>query len=697
MKLHDSPSGLTPLLRPRSVAVIGASDREGTFGNRLWTAVTSHGYAGAVYPVNPRLEKIADAHCYAGLAELPQTPDLACFAISDERIEAALGEAAALGVPAAAIFGRAYEDEAPGRLPLTERLGAIAREAGMAVCGNNCMGFVNVVDNLVVCASPPPLPGPAGSVGLVSHGGSIWSAFVGNQRQLRYNYAVSAGQELATSVADYITFLAEQPETRVIGCVLETVREPEAFLEALELADTRGIAVVALKLGRTERGREMALAHTGALAGSESAYAAALDRRNVVRVRTLDEMVDTLEVFTSPRRPASPMLGIVTDSGAEREILVDLADDHDVPFAPLAQQTIAALDEILDSGMTGDNPVDCFGDGRALTRECLSIFAGDPGVGILALANNLVHGRPAILQRVEDALRETIAITEKPLVCFGQMQTAMSRETAAAIRSMGVPVLMGSATALLALKHFGRWQAARDTRAGRQEPREDEQVPFAPASVAATANGAVSPKQAFEILEAYGIPVARSVFATDEQGVRAAAAQLGFPLVVKTAAPDILHKTEHGGIAVGMTDVDATLAAYRDIASRCGPEIQIQAQAARGIELLLGMTNTPPFGPMVTVGLGGIFTEILADTVTLQPPLEHEEIRAALRGLKGWRLLEGFRGRDGADVGRLCETIRRFSLMCAAIGSHFSDIEINPLIATLHGNVAVDALMVTRR
>lgn len=697
MELRDSRSRLVPLLRPASVAVIGASDREGTFGNRLWNAVSGGCRTRAVYPVNPRLDRLSGVGCYASLAELPQVPDLVCFAVSDERVETAFREAADLGVPAAAIFGRAHEEAVPGVPVLVERLAALAREANMAVCGNNCMGFVNVVDDLVVCASPPPLPAPAGPVGLVSHGGSIWSALLGNQRQLRYNYAISAGQEIATSVADYIDFLVDQPETRVIGCVLETVREPEAFLRALDRADARGIAVVALKLGRTERGRQMALAHTGALAGSESAYAAALDRRNVVRVHTLDEMVDTLELFASPRRPASPALGIVTDSGAEREVLVDLAEEYDIPLAQLAPQTLAELDAVLDPGMAGDNPVDCYGDGRALIRECLSIFAKDPNVGIVALANNMVHGRPAILQRVEAALDETVAATDKPVVCFGQLQTAMSRETAAAIRSKDIPVLMGSATSLLALKHFGEWQARRAARAAEREPADEAKVPFDPATITSAANGAVPPEQAFGILQAWGIPVARSVFAHDEDGVRRAAAKVGFPLVLKTASPDILHKTELKGIVVGLNDIDATLDAYRDIAGRCGPQIQVQAQAESGIELLVGMTNNPPFGPMVTIGLGGIFTEILADAVTLQPPLGHAQIHSALQRLKGRKLLDGYRGSRGADIAALCETVRRFSLLCAAIGEHFSEIEINPLIATPAGNVAVDALMIVKK
>ena len=330
----------------------------------------------------------------------------------------------------------------------------------MAVCGSNCMGFVNFVDGLKVSGNPPPIPERFGPVGLISHSGSTWSGFVGNQRELVFNYAISAGQEIATTMADYLGFLLEQPETRVVGCIMEALRDPERFLAAVEAADRQGVPVVVLKLGRSERGRTLALAHSGALTGSDSAYRAVFERRNVIVTQTPDELADTLELLSSPRRPSAAGIGIVTDSGGERELIVDLASDVGAPLADLTPETEARLTEVLDPGMTPDNPVDSYGDGRTLLQECLSVIADDPHVGIVALATNLVHGR-AYLQRCTAAIEAVFNATEKPALVFGNLHSTISREAAAQLRAQGIPVLMGTTTALLAMKHLSDWQRPR--------------------------------------------------------------------------------------------------------------------------------------------------------------------------------------------------------------------------------------------
>ena len=689
---------LARLLRPRSIAIIGASAREGSFGQRLLNSITTGRYTGNVYPINPRYPELGGLKCYADLASLPEVPDLACFAVSDDVIEAALTEAATAGVKGAAMFGRAYEPAVPGRLSKSARLGAIAREAGMAVCGNNCMGFVNFVDGLKISGNPPPLAPKGGVIGLVSHSGSTWSGLVGNQRQLDFNYAISAGQEIATTAADYIRFLLAQPETRVIGCLLETVRDPEGFLAALELADGKGIPVVVLKLGRSERGRALALAHSGALAGSDAAYGAIFERRNVVRVKTPDELTDTLEMFATPRRPTAPGIGIVTDSGGERELIVDVASDIDAPIATVSEATREKLVAILDPGMEPVNPVDSYGDGRMLLGECMQALAGDANVGIVAMATNLVHGR-AYLYGSTAALEKAHNATAKPTLVFGNLHSTVSREEAARLRGLGIPVLMGTVTALAAMKHFSAWhqRRAEPARSASETPRALETSPAARAALAAISGkpGAAMPPAATNfLLEAFGVPTARSMFVASRAEATAAARRLGFPVALKTAAADILHKTDQGGVVLGLADADSVVKAYDTIAARCGPTVQVQAQAAPGVEIILGMTSEPPFGPMMTIGLGGILTEVLADAVTVEPPVTASEAREMLRRLKGYRLLEGYRGRPAADLASLAEAIERFSVLCAASRGKLAAIDINPVIAGPGGAVAVDALAI---
>ena len=693
-----SPTQLEALLRPRSIAIVGASIREGSFGLHLLNSITSGLYRGAVYPINPRYEEIAGLRCYPSLKALPELAECAAFAVSDDLVEAALADAADAGVRGGVLFGRAYEPPGRGGPSRIERLSAIARGAGMAICGNNCMGFFNFVDGIKMSAMPPPMAQPAGSVGLVSHSGSTWSALIGNQRDLVFNYAISAGQEIATTMADYIDFLLTRPETRVIACLMETVRAPERFLAAIEKADRQGIPVVGLKLGRTERGGRFALAHSGALAGSDAAYGAIFERHNVIRVTTPDELLDTVELFRSPRRPGAGGIGIVTDSGGERELIVDLATDIGAPLAEITPATAARLVGILDPGMEPQNPVDAYGDGRILIEPCLDALADDPGVAVVALATNLVHGRAYGLA-CSVAIEHAFAATTKPALAFGNIHSAVSREEATRLRALGVPVLMGTATALIAMRHLIDWQRRRDD-ARAAPPALPTQSVLDAARAQARAPGASDAlplPQALRLLELFGIPASPAAFTVDVAATVSAAERLGFPVVLKTAAPDILHKTDAGGVALGLRDRAAVADAYARIAAACGKLVQVQAQAPPGTEVLLGMTNDAQFGPMVTIGLGGVFTEILADTVTFQPPVSAAAACGYLQRLRGYKLLQGYRGRPKADLDALARAIERFSVLCATIGSFFAAIDLNPVIAGPSCAIAVDALFVPAR
>ena len=691
-------AALDALLRPRSIAIVGASTREGSFGLRLLSSIRSGPYRGEIYPINPRYEEIAGVRCFPSLEALPAPADCVAFTVSDELVEQALAEAADAGARAAVIFGRAYEAagrEGPSRV---ERLAAIAREAGMAICGNNCMGFFNSIDGIKMSGNPPLLPDTSGDIGLVSHSGSTWSGLIGNQRDLIFSYAISAGQEIATTMADYIEFLLDQPETRAIGCLLETVRAPEKFIAAVERADRLGIPIVALKLGRTERGRRFALAHSGALAGSDAAYGAIFERHNVIRVYTPDELTDTLELVKSPRRPGAGAIGIVTDSGGERELIVDLATDLGAPLAEINAATRERLVGILDPGMEPQNPVDSYGDGRMLLGECASALADDPGVALVALATNLVHGRP--YARASSTAMETAAAgTAKPAVLFGNVHSSVSREEASRLRALGIPVLMGTATALAAMRNLLQWHNRRTTA-----PEPSPSMP-SPAALGeahslvkrSAAAGAIPIADALRLLDLFGIPSAPSEFVDTVDGAVSAARRLGFPIVLKTAAPEILHKTEAGGVELGLRDADQVARSYARIAGACGPAIQVQAQVAPGAEMLLGMTNDPQFGPMVTVGLGGIFTEVFADVVTFQPPIGANAAGRHLERLKGYKLLQGYRGRPKPDLDALATTLERFSVLSASIGPLFSAIDLNPVVAGPSGALAVDALFLPLR
>ncbi len=472
---------LGPLLRPRSLALVGASATPGSFGHALLRQARDTGYDGAIYPVNPTRDEIDGARCYPALADLPERVDCAVLAVGDARLEESLRAAIAAGIPASVIFG-AMPD--PGSSdPLPERLRDLAQAAGMALLGGNCMGYYNAVDRLYISGYPVRERAPAGGIAFVSHSGSAFSAMANSGRDFRFSWVISPGQELAVTAADYLRFLVQQPETRAVGLFLESVRDPQGFVGALEQAAAADVPVVVLKVGRSEQGRRMALAHSGALAGSDAAFSALCERWGVLRVDSLDEMGDALELLAAPRRVRAGGLALGGDSGGERAMIVDRAAALDVPWAALGEATLAEIAGALEPGLQPGNPLDMWGSGKewqASYERCLTALARDPAVGATVLAVDLVPGSRLAPDYIDVVLRVQEQ-TGAPLAVLGNMSSTIDRAFARRLRDGGVPVLMGTDTGLRALGHAlqrqpvapaaGPGQRARGGLRSAPEPR----------------------------------------------------------------------------------------------------------------------------------------------------------------------------------------------------------------------------------
>ena len=436
---------LDALLRARSVAIVGASPRPDSFGWHVLRQLIEFEYPGRIVPVNPGYETVAGLTCYPSVSEAPGPIDCVAICLADERIEAALIDAVGAGVRAAVVFGVAA-DVAAGGEPLRERIGVIARDADLALMGANCMGFFNFADRLFLTGYPYHREPSCGAISFITHSGSTLSAVAKNTRGMTFNYVISPGQELVLTAVDYLEFVLRQPETRVVGLFLETIREPGRFLAALELANQRDIPVVMLKVGRSEQGARMAMAHTGALAGAHAAIEAVASRFGVLLVRTMEEMLDTLELFASGRRPTSPGLAAITDSGGERGMLVDLATDAGVTFAQLSPETIQILAENLDPGLEPGNPADLWGSGRdwqRTYRTCISAMVADDAVGAFDFGIDFTIGSrlgPDYRAIAIEAFRSTT----KPFAVVSNVAAGLNPDDAAALRSAGVPVLEGT-------------------------------------------------------------------------------------------------------------------------------------------------------------------------------------------------------------------------------------------------------------
>jgi acyl-CoA synthetase (NDP forming) len=698
----DARTALECMLEARSVAVVGASVGEGSLGRQMMVELVRGGFEGGIYPVNPSYDEVRGHRCFPTIADVPEPVDLAILGVANQRIERALREATDAGARSAVTFSSLYEAEPPEPdLPsLAERVATIANDAGIALCGGNGMGFLNLEANLRATGFATPDHVRRGPVAFVSHSGSAFAALAFNDRGIGFNVIVSSGQELVTDLADYIEYALGLDSTRVIALLIETVRRPEAFRSALANAAERDVPVVALKVGRTERSKALVTAHSGALAGEDGAYEALFDAYGVSRAATLDEMADAMELFASPRRVTTGGgIASIHDSGGERALLVDVAEDLGVPFARISDATTARIQAALDPGLEAANPLDAWGTGIDADRifvECLRALHDDDDTAALAFVVDMTRQGAPYDEGYVDVARTVFASTTKPFVVLSNLASAIANDEAALLRDQGIPVLEGTASGLVALRHL---LAHRDVRA---RPPVVPPTPV-PDDVrerwrARLASGhEVSELEGLAVLADYGVPTADARGATSVEGAVAAADEIGWPVALKTAAPGVHHKSDADGVLLGLTTSDALRAAYQDVASRLGARVVVASMAPPGVELALGIVRDPQFGPLVLVAAGGVLVEVLHDRRLAIPPLDEARAHALVDGLRVRPLLDGVRGVPPADVAALAHAVARLSVLAVDLGDLLDALDVNPVIVTAQGCMAVDALVVPRR
>jgi acetate---CoA ligase (ADP-forming) len=697
----DQEPALRAMLEARSVALVGASARPGTLGARMVAEVARSPAAPAMYLVNPKYREIGGVPCYPSLAALPRPVDLVLLGVPDAELAGQVELAARRGDRSAVIFGGAFgvaDAGEPGASPespvsLRDQIATTARAAGMALCGAGCMGFVNVGYGLRAIGYQEPDQLPAGPVALVTQSGSVFSAMLRTRRALGYTVAVSSGQELVTTAAQFARYALDLPQTRVLALVLEAMRDTGALQHLLEAAAVRQIPVVLLTAGRSAAGRALVTAHSGALAGADGAWEALAGAYGVHRVADLAELTDTLELFTIGRRPPpGPRGGIATvhDSGLERAHIADLAADLGVPFASVGATTLGRLAEVLDPGLEPGNPLDMWGAGTKAQwqlTESLAALAADPAVAAVALAVDLVTEFDGD-RSYAAALADAAGRTDKPLAVLANIPAAVDPAFAGELRASGIPVLEGARSGLLALGHLlahGTW-SARPRPLPVDTARRDRWL-------RALRGGSLGAADGFRLLRDYGIRAARALRADSGDAALAAAGKVGYPVVLKTAEPGVAHKSDAGGVVLGIGDAAGFEAAYADLAARLGPRVLVCETASPGVELSAGIVTDPDLGPLVVVGAGGVLVEHLADRAVALPPVDAAGARRMLSGLRVARLLAGFRGGPRANVGAVTAAVAGVSSIACELGGGLAALDINPLICGPAGAVAVDVLV----
>jgi acyl-CoA synthetase (NDP forming) len=677
------------LLHPQSIAIVGASERPEAIGTRLIRNLGLMGFQGTIYPVNPRYQELAGLVCYPSLAALPETPDAAFLAVPAANGPALMQEAADRGIKAVFTNANGYADGDTDGVALQREIEAIAAAHGIALCGPNNLGLINVHDR---CAVWTPRymdivrPGP---VAVISQSGSVALILSEDERKLGFSYLITAGNEAVLTVADYLDAVVRDDRVGVVLMFLETVRDPARFAAAAAEAQRRGKPIVTLKLGSSETGRALVQAHTGSLAGEDRLYDAFFKALGIIRVRTLDEMLETAVLLSaSPAPPPTRHFVPVSLSGGESALLADLGGDLGIGFAPLSDATLARLRPAFPPYSKIGNPLDAWGLGFNAERFRIVLHAllDDPDIGVIAFSVD-APGQGGCDVPYACIMAEACAEarTDKRLVFFNNTSgTGVNADVRAILDRAGIAYLSGMRPAMAAIGHllrFGVPSAPLDTVQPGAEPPPDEVGRFV-------------------MLTQAGVPMIATEAAATQIEAVGAAARLGIPVVLKGVADHLPHKTELGLVRLRLVQPGAIAAAFDEVATILHAHAQpgaagavvVQAMAGEGIELILGIRTLPGFGSFVLVGLGGVLVEVSNQVAVRLGPVDAATALEMLEETAAARLLRGVRGRGPYAIGAAAEAIAAFSRFGAAQAARYAAIEINPLIVGPEGAVGVDLL-----
>jgi acyl-CoA synthetase (NDP forming) len=695
--------GLEAIFQPRSIAILGASTDASKIGGRPASFLRRYGFTGAVFPVNPRAREVQGYPAYASLAALPEVPDLAIVALAAEAVPDAIADCAARGVRAAVVFSSGFSEMGETGEALQHRVQAIAAKTGIRVLGPNCLGAVSIADRAiatfsVVLESAMPKPG---TLGIVSQSGNLgsYAMLLVHERGIGVSRFMTTGNECDVDAADGIAFMARDPATAVILCVLETCRQPDRLIAALNEAKAAGKPVLVLKIGASEAGQAAAASHTGALAGSDAVFDAVLRRAGAYRVRSLEELVNlgqALVAVGTDRLPKGRRVALLVASGGFGVMLADAATQRGLTLPAPSEATQQRIVEIVPYA-SPRNPIDAtaqMGARGEVLGEMLSAIMEDSCFDTLILlisASLYLPRLRGVFMEALTAMRRRHPDRVIALCVHGPA------DATAELSAMGYPCTDGvDATCAMVAGLVGVRELLS---ASSPAPEATSSLPpLPPVETLATEHGA---KQALAAVGLHMLP--ERVAATPEEAAAHAAA-IGFPVVLKIVSPDLPHKTEVGGIALGLADAEAVRTAAQTMRARVvatAPQARIDGllvapMVTGGTELILGTTQDAVFGPAVMVGLGGIYAEVFRDVAVRQAPVLQAAAQEMLRSLKCFPLLDGARGQPKADLGAAAQAIVVLSRFAATHAGRIASVEINPLLVRKvgEGAVALDALIV---
>lgn len=704
---------LERLINPRSIAVVGASERPGSFGAR--TLENLAGFTGTVTGVNPKYGTVLGRPCVPSLADLDREPDAVIICTPRTTVADTLAEAAKVRAGGAVVYASGFaETGKPDRAADQARLAVLAREAGMPVAGPNCVGLVNVRSGAAMnfmndCGDM--IDGHAGSIAIISQSGALgYTVLQGMVRGVGFSHYMAAGNSADVEVCDYIAYAAAQPDVRAIICLFEGIKDGGRFLEAARLAQAAGKALIAYKAGNAAVSRQAAMSHTGTLTGSLDAYYAAFERAGVVAVNDLDAALEFAGMFAkapAPRR--GPSVGIMATSGGAGVINADKAEEHGLRIPDLSQATTDVLSEVVPDFGSVRNPADLTAEvlkDSTTFANCIRAFAGDPGFSAVVVP--LVFAHPGSAGQRSSVITDVAATTDTAIVTVWMNDWLEGPGSAHLDADPRVPLFRSPDRCMAAISAWVNWHEQRDRAlaesaapARRVSPEAAAAEARAILSGAGAPGGVLREDDAKRLLEAYGIRTSRGRAVTAPDEAAAAAGAIGYPVVVKVDSADLPHKTEAGGVRLNLRTADEVREAARaviDSARRHAPDaaidgVIVEPMVESGFELVTGFINDAQFGPVLTVGHGGVWVEVLRDVARSLVPVTPEKARELIESLRCYPLLAGHRGTPALDVGAAADLVCRVSELADDLRDVLAELDANPILVSASAAVAADALI----
>ncbi|HWG06252.1 MAG TPA: acetate--CoA ligase family protein [Beijerinckiaceae bacterium] len=699
------------LLNPRNVVIVGATDKPGNWPQRIWRNLHRYGYENAIYPFNPSRDRVWDTRCFRSFGELPEPPDHVLVLVPPAHVPGLLCDAAAAGARSATVITAGFgELPDPRNQAFARDLEAAIAETGLAVSGPNCLGNFDAAARFFSMPDDRKQTFVQGPVAIVAQSGGIVLAIKRTleERGLDTTALITSGNETGLTAGDYIAYFATRPDVRVIACYLEAIRNPQRFLAGLRAARAAGKPVVVLKLGRSEQGRTAAAAHTGALAGSTEAFDAVAGAAGALRVKTTDDMVEAIEFLVHARPRGRRMAGI-TYSGGMRGLIVDAAAMSGLTFEPLSPTLKKKVQDVMVAGAVVDNPLDgAFATMGGLEPflKCVEAYLDDPDIDLLLMQEELPRAAGTARQeKVLRAVEKIAADAGKPVVfiaiaSYGVNDYGRSLRAELSHLTFLQEPDRALRTIAAATDYLSRL-AAPIPAPPRPRPESGDLIQ----QYLRLESPILDETRSKRLLSIYGISGPHEELTQSEDEAVAAALRIGFPLALKVASAEIPHKSDVGGVVLGLASTEALRAAYRKIVSSIdalpsAPKIDgilVAEMISDGLELIIGVTQDHDMGPVMMLGAGGIDVERIKDVAFAAIPLDDTTAEALIERTRIGALIPAHRGRPGKDRKALVSALIGVSSLVADIGDHIESIDINPFVLREKGGVALDALIILRR